>query len=295
MADEASEFSKISALACDCHVHLFGPADRYPYAPDRFYTPGDADEGGLLAMHRRLGIGRVVIIQASPQGTDNTRLIDGLKRLGETARGVAVVDATIKEAQLNDLHKAGVRGVRVNIATKGVKDPVDALRLLEHQARRVSHLGWHVQIYTTAEVIETLSDRLATLTTPLVIDHFGLDDMSGDIDKPGFLVLLRLVRSGRVFVKLSAIERKAGVGQLDRAIPFIRALVNANPDALVWGSDWPHTGGGRETKREVEDIEPFRAVEDGAALGILLKAVPDPLIRRRILVETPACLYDFPA
>lgn len=283
------------ALATDCHVHLFGPASRYPFAPDRVYTPGDADEAALLAMHRRIGIGRVVLVQPSPYGTDNSRLLDGLKTLGKAARGIAVIDPAANDVPLEALHTAGVRGVRVNIATQGMHDPAVALAQLDSHAVRVASLGWHVQILTSPGVIAALGDRLASLATPLVIDHFGLADMTLDPDQPGFSTLVRLVTSGRVFVKLSAIERRTGPGQMARALPFIRALVAANPDALVWGSDWPHTGGGRGENRAATDIEPFMDLDDATALATLREAVQDAALRHRILVDTPARLYDFPA
>lgn len=285
----------LPAFSTDCHVHLFGPQSHYPFAPDRVYTPGAADEAGLRTMHRRIGIGRVVLVQPSPYGTDNSRLLAGLKALGNTARGIAVIEPGIDRATLDILHNAGMRGVRVNIATHEMHDPAQALVQLEANARCVAPLRWHVQMLTSLSVIEALGERLANLATPLVIDHFGLADMDQNILQQGFPMLLRLVRSGRVFVKLSAIERRSGVGQMERAPPFIKALVDANPDALVWGSDWPHTGGGREQKRAPGDIEPFMELDDGKALALLCKAVPDASLLRRILVETPARLYDFPA
>lgn len=283
------------AQATDCHVHLFGPANRYPLAPDRVYTPGDADETALLAMHRRAGIERVVLVQPSPYGTDNSRLLDGLKALGGSARGIAVIAPETDDAALDALHAAGVRGVRVNVATHGMHDPAATLAQLEANARRVARLGWHVQVLTSPGVIDALGDRLASLAVPLVIDHFGLADMALALDQPGFPTLLRLVTSGRVFVKLSAIERRTGKGRTAGALPFIRALIAAKPDALVWGSDWPHTGGGRGQNRAATEIEPFMDLDDTAALATLREAVQDAALFRRILVDTPARLYDFPA
>lgn len=281
------------ALATDCHVHLFGPANRYPFAPDRVYTPSDADEAALLAMHRRAGIERVVLVQPSPYGTDNSRLLHGLKQLGNSSRGIAVIDPAADDSALDTLHAAGVRGVRVNIATHGMHDPAVALTQLEANARRVAHLGWHVQVLTSPGVIATLGDRLSELATPLVIDHFGLADMTLAPDQPGFSTLLQLVKSGRVFVKLSAIERRTGVGRRGDALPFILALVEANHDALLWGSDWPHTGGGRDKNRSATAVEPFTDIDDGKALEALAKAISGAGIFQRILVDTPARLYDF--
>jgi len=283
--------------ATDCHVHIFGPADRYPLDPQRVYTPGDASVAALDALHARLGIGRVVLVQPSVYGTDNRRLVDALAELGPRARAVAVIDAATGDDELARLHGAGVRGVRVNLATAGMNDPSAALALLRWNAARVAPLGWHVQILTRPAVIAALGDALAGLATPLVVDHFGLPDLAGGPEQPGFAALAALLRTGRVAVKLSAIERLTGRGEGARIIPFIHALVAANPRALVWGSDWPHTGGGRGQGRGkgrgAADIEPFEPLEDADALSVLAKAVPDDDNLADILVNTPARLYDF--
>lgn len=278
--------------ACDCHVHLFGPAADYPFAAGRVYTPGDAGETELLALHRRLGIDRVVLVQASPYGADNSRLLAGLAQLGPRARAVAVIDPDAAPAELEGLHAAGVRGVRVNIATGGQHDPEIAWRLIAREADRAAPLGWHVQVLTKLSVIKAIAARIPTLPVTLVIDHFGHADMTKPLDQPGFQELLQLVAASAVWVKLSAIERLCGPGQLHRVRPFIDALVAANPGALVWGSDWPHTGGGRGD-RSTSEIEPFMAMDDADALASLRNAVADASIVKRILVDNPARLYGF--
>lgn len=279
--------------SCDCHVHLFGPAARYPFAPDRVYTPGDADEGALLALHARLGISRVVLVQPSPYGTDNRRMLAGLAQLGNRARGIAVLDLGTPQAELDRLHAQGVRGVRVNAATQGMDDPQDIWSLIQGQAKQVARLGWHVQILARLNVVDALAARLSALETRIVIDHFGLPDMALGPEQPGFASVLRLARSGNASIKLSAIQRLTGKGRLASAIPFIQALCAANPAALVWGSDWPHTGGGRGVDRAATEIEPFEAIDDADTLACLIEAVSDPAQRRAILVENPAALYDF--
>ncbi len=277
---------------CDAHVHLFGPVDYYPWAPERVYTPGDADESELLALHAGLGISRVVLVQPSPYGTDNSRMLAGLEKLGGLARGVAVVDVSTTDDALNRLHEQGVRGVRVNAATQGMNDPEQAWQIIKSHARQVARLGWHVQILARLTVIEALAARLMDLETRVVVDHFGLPDMFLGPEQQGFSSVLHLARSGNATIKVSAIPRLTGPGHLSRARPFIEALVEANPSALVWGSDWPHTGGGRGG-RSKSDVEPFEAVDDAEALACLLQAVPDAALQQAILVDNPAALYDF--
>jgi len=263
--------------ACDCHTHVFGPAACYPYAPDRAYTPPDASVEDLLALHRSLGIERVVIVQPSPYGTDNSCTLGALKHLGNKARGVAVVDA---KADLDGLHEAGIRGVRANLHTSGVNDPAAALRTLHEAVTTARPLGWHVQVYTSMAVIDSLHEALLKLPVPLVVDHFGLPQ-GGNIRS-----LLDLVRRGKAYVKLSAPHRFPA----DPA-PIARALAEANPDRLLWGSDWPHPGTKGPRRRDA--VQPFDAIDDAAALARLAAWLPDANLRRRILVDNPARLYDF--
>jgi predicted TIM-barrel fold metal-dependent hydrolase len=283
--------------ACDCHVHLFGPASRYPFDPARVYTPGDASEAELDALHRRLGIERVVLVQPSVYGTDNRRLLDGLAALGPRARAIAVIDDATSDADLHRFNAAGVRGVRVNISTSGSDDPAEAWRRIAAQVERVATLGWHVQVLMKAPAIAALADRLAGLPCPLVIDHFGQPDFSQELDQSAFRAIVDLVRAGRTVVKLSAMERLAGQGRLDRLTTFIQALAEANPKGVVWGSDWPHTGGGRglgpATTRPAAEIEPFQPWDDADALQTLLAALADPTLRHAVLVDNPTRLYGF--
>lgn len=280
--------------ACDCHVHLIGPAADYPFDPARVYTPGDASEAEVDALHERLGIDRVVIVHPSIYGADNRRTLDGLKRLGARARAVAVIDDATSGHDLDVMHAAGVRGVRVNIATQGMNDPEAAWRLLSSNAARVHRLGWHVQVLTKLDVIAALASHIPDLPVPLVIDHFGLLRPEAGLSQPGFEVLLALVRSGNALVKLSAIERLTGAGRGMRMAPYVRALVEANPACVVWGSDWPHTGGGRSTDRPISEIEPFEQLDDAAAIAVIRAAIADDSQFAAIFTGNPARLYDFP-
>lgn len=280
----------VPAGACDCHVHVFGPAARYPLDPARAYTPGDASLEELLALHEALGIGRVVIVHPSPYGTDNRCTVDATRRLGDRARAVAVIDGRTSASALEDMHAAGVRGVRLNLETGGHHDPAVARMLLEEAAERVAPLGWHVQTYTNLDVVAALHDALLALPVDLVVDHFGRARAAEGTGQRGFAELISLVRAGRAYVKISAPHRVSDLPGFTDAGPLARALFEANPDRVVWGSDWPHPGGAR---REAAAIEPFNPIDDGAALNRLAAWFPDADARQRILVENPARLYGF--
>lgn len=279
--------------ACDCHTHIFGPADRFPFSPQRVYTPGAASIEDLLALHGALGLDRVVIVHPSPYGADNACTIDALRRLGARARGVAVIDATTSDAALREMHAAGVRGVRVNLETGGVHDPAAARRLLQEAASRAAPLGWHVQTYTNLAVIAALHDAMLALPTTLVIDHFGRAQAAQGLAQPGFAELLSLVRRGKAYVKLSAPYRISEQPDHPAAAAIARALIDANPDRVVWGTDWPHPGGTLRTAAERDKIEPFIPVDDGRALNRLAEWVGDAARLAKILVGNPARLYGF--
>ncbi|HEY4250102.1 MAG TPA: amidohydrolase family protein [Roseomonas sp.] len=282
--------------ACDCHTHVFGPAGRFPFAADRLYTPGDALVEDLFAHQLRLGLDRVVIVQPSCYGTDNACTVAGLRALGPArARGVAVIADAADEAALAALHAAGIRGVRLNLETSGNNDPEAARRALRETAARVAPFGWHVQVFTNLGVIGALREVVETLPVPLVVDHFGRARGDGGIAQPGFDALLGLVRDGRAYVKLSAPHRASALPGYADVLPLARALIAANPDRMLWGSDWPHPGGAPPGGRRSPDgIEAFRPEDDGAALTRLGQwAAGDAALLRRILVDNPARLYGF--
>ena len=282
------------AGACDCHTHVFGPASRFGFDPARRYTPGNAVAASLLAHQRLLGLDRVVIVQPSPYGSDNDCTVDGMLVLGPAmARGVAVIDADTSDAALAAMHGAGVRGARVNLETAGQSDPAAAAEALRWTADRVAPLGWHVQTFTRLAVIEALEGTLATLPVPLVVDHFGHARAEAGTAQPGFAALLRLLGSGRAYLKLSAPHRIAADPDGADAASLARALIAANPDRMLWGSDWPHPGGRPGARPPPEQIEPFNPVDDGAALNRLARWAGDDATLHRILVANPVRLYDF--
>lgn len=277
--------------ACDCHVHIVGPPTQYLMSPQRAYTPPEASLAELLAMRRRLGISRNVLIQPSFYGTDNRCMLDAMVELGDTARGVAVVASDIADTELAKLDAQGVRGIRMNLATKESRDLKAAAATLDEMAKRIDHLGWHIQIYAALPVIAAFADRIATLPVDVVIDHFGMAQAKDGVGHPGFAALLDMVRSRRAYVKLSALYRISQTSSYFGVAPIARALIAAGPDRMLWGSDWPHTD--RVPGRAALELHPFRSIDDSAALALLSEWCGDKDVARRILVETPARLYRF--
>ena len=274
--------------ACDCHVHLIGPQSHYPMAPQREYTPGPASLDDLRAHLTRLGLQRAVLVQPSVYGTDNRCLLEGLSLLDGAGRGVAVPPTDASVAMLRELHARGVRGVRINLQSSGDNDPGTARSLLSKWSARVADLGWHVQLYVAPQLVDALADDLATQPTPVVLDHFAMvSSPPDDASAPG-LVLPDLLRTGRVHIKLSAPYRLA----LPRvAASWAARLLEAAPAAVVWGSDWPHTG--RAAGKSAYDISPYRAVTQRDLADGLSAWLPTPMVMRRVLVDNPARLYDF--
>jgi predicted TIM-barrel fold metal-dependent hydrolase len=287
----ANEVSDMPAGACDCHVHIVGPSTQYPMVPRRTYTPPEASVADLLAMRRRLGISRNVLIQPSFYGTDNRAMLDAMAQLGDTARGIAVVAPDIAVAELAKLDAQGVRGIRINLESRESRDPKAAAADLDEMAKRIGHLGWHIQIYAALPVIAAIADRIAALPVDVVIDHFGLAQAREGISQPGFAALLELVRARRAYVKLSAPYRISQASGYTDVAPIARALIAAAPDRMLWASDWPHTD--RVPGRGALEIHPFRSIDDSAALALLKEWCGDAGIERTILTETPARLYRF--
>lgn len=281
---------EVPSGACDCHVHIFGPDARFPFSPKRLYTPGPASIEDLLALHRALHIDRVVVVHPSPYGADNACTVDAVRKLGARARGVAVIDDTISDAMLDDMHAAGIRGVRVNLESYGESDPAVAGRHLQYAAERVARLGWHVQTYTNLAVLAPLHDTILKLPTTLVVDHFSRPKASRGTTQPGFAEFLALLRSGKVYAKISAPYRISQQPHYTDAAPIARAMIAANPDRIVWGTDWPHPGA---AKRDPAVIEPFRPEDNGHALNRLAEWAQSAAELRKILVDNPARLYQF--
>lgn len=285
---------EVPSGACDCHVHVFGDPAKFPFAADRVYTPPGAATEMLQDLHRALRISRVVIVNPSVYGTDNSCTLDAVRRIGPTARAVVVIGKDTPRAALDEMAAAGARGVRVNLATGGTSDPAAAGAIIDSVVKQIAPLGWHIQIYTSLAVIAALKDQLNALPIPVVLDHFGGAKASLGPSQPGFDVILGLVKSGRGYVKISGAYRVSDKApDFADATPMAQALVAANSDRIVWGSDWPHPNPANQPRRPVSEITPPAPVDDGLLLDQLVKWVPDAATRKKILVDNPARLYGF--
>jgi predicted TIM-barrel fold metal-dependent hydrolase len=285
---------KMPAGACDCHTHIFGDPQEFPFFAGRTYTPEIALPDAMAELHKRLGIERVVIVTPSVYGTDNSSTLYGIKARGADARGVAVIDDQTPESELDALGRAGVCGIRINLATFGVNDPAVARQRVQAAAERMKGRKWHVQIFTNAALIGAIKDVVAASPVPVVFDHFGGAQAELGVEQPGFAELVGLVRSGRAYVKISGAYRasKLGPAYADD-LPLARALIAANPDCVLWGTDWPHPNAVTPPGRKPTDVTPPLTIDDGRLLNELAVWVPDSAIRRKILVDNPAQLYGF--
>jgi predicted TIM-barrel fold metal-dependent hydrolase len=280
--------------ACDCHVHVFGDPKKYPFFAGRTYTPETASADELRQLLSSLRLERVVIVQPSVYGTDNSCTLDGMRQLGDRARGVAVIDDKTTDAQLDTMGKAGIRGIRLNLATAGINDPTAARQRFDNAVARARNRAWHIQFNTQLTVIEALSPQLLASPVPLVIDHFGGAVAARGLEQPGFGALVNLVKAGKAYVKISGSADSVST-QTDLAdvAPFARALVAANPQRILWGTNWPHPGSNPVAGRKPTDLSPNVQTDDGKVLNLLPVWVPDAATRRLILVENPARLYGW--
>ena len=281
------------AGACDCHTHVFGDPAQFPFWSGRGYTPEPALPAEMTALHKALHIDRVVIVTPSVYGVDNSATLAGMKVRGDNARGVAVIDAATPERDLDAMEQAGVRGVRLNLTNAGITDSATARHKLLSTAARVRRRNWHVQILTTPDVIAGMKGAVMDCQVPVVFDHFGGAVAADGLHQPGFLELVDLVRMGKAYVKISAVYRVSKQPDYSDAAPFAKALIAANSDRVIWGSDWPHPDSGSVPNRKPTDLAPLLAVDDGRVLNLLPTWAPDAAVRRKILVDNPARLYGF--
>jgi predicted TIM-barrel fold metal-dependent hydrolase len=275
---------KLPEGACDTHAHIMGPKARYPYSPARIYTPPDCLLPDYQRMLAALGVERAVLVQPSVYGTDNTVMLEAMKSAGKRFRGVAVVAESISDAELKHLDAAGVRGVRINIVD--VKDrkpgtlPMDRLKTL---ARRVAPLGWHMEFLMHADEFPDLDRAFAGFPVDIVLGHLGYMKTDQGLANAGFQALLRLMKAGRAWVKLTGPSRITTTGGLPYAdvVPYARALIEANPERVIWGTDWPHV------------IIKTPMPNDGDLADLLSDWIPDARTREQVLVRNPARLYGF--
>lgn len=270
----------VPAGAVDAHCHVFGPGDVFPYAPERKYTPCDAGKDELFALRDHLGFTRNVIVQATCHGADNRALVDALRTAGDRARGVATVRDTVSDAELSDLHAAGVCGVRFNFVRRLVDPKPDAY--YRAIIDRIASLGWHVVIYFEAADLEERWDFFTSLPTIVVVDHMGRPDVTQPVDGPEFGRFIRLMDSHEnVWTKVSCPERLSKVGppDYDDVVPFARTLVERFPDRVLWGTDWPHPN------------MTTHAPDDGTLVDIIPRIATTPALQHKLLIDNPMRLY----
>lgn len=274
----------VPPLACDCHAHICGPQSVYGYIPERIYTPPDALLPAYDHLLAALGVTRAVLVQPSFHGTDNRAMLAAMRASSRAMRAVAVLAETVSERELADLHEAGVRGARLNIVdVKSGKGslPVEKIRRL---AERIAPFGWHIEFLMHVDEFPELDRMLADMPVQFVFGHLGYVRADKGVAVPGFQALLRLVRDGRAWVKLTGPYRisREPLPHADTSA-FAAALVEAAPDRLVWGTDWPH----------VKVAWDYAMPNDGDLADLLAAWVPDATTRHKVLVENPARLYGF--
>jgi len=284
----------VPAGACDCHTHIHADPEKFPFYEGRVYTPEPASPEEMSALHKALHIERVVIVTPSVYGPDNSATLFGIKARGPTARGVAVIDDKTSESELDAMQQAGFRGIRLNLATGGVNDPNVARQRFQAAVDRMKARGWHVQLFTSLAMIAAIKDLVAASPVPVVFDHFGGAQAALGVDQPGFSDLLELVKSGKAHVKISGAYRASKLApDYPDAAPLARALIAANAERIVWGSDWPHPDSATPPGRKISDVTPLFQIDDGRLFNQLPVWAPDEAIRSKILVDNPARLYGF--
>jgi D-galactarolactone isomerase len=268
---------KAPAHACDSHMHIYD--SRFPVSATATLKPPDAHVSDYRLLQKRIGTTRNVIVTPSTYGTDNSCTRDALRQIGPSARGVAVVDTSVTDAELKRLADDGFRGVRFNLVQSGAT----TVEMLEPLSKRVNELGWHVQIHMTGDQIVKIADLLERLPSTIVFDHLGRIPEPAGASHPAFALILRLIDKGRTWVKLSGAYQDTKVGPPTYAdsSALARAYIKAAPERLVWGSDWPHP-----TEKAIKP-------DDAVLFDLLDQWAPEEAIRTRILVTNPEELYGF--
>jgi len=279
-AGTAPAKTKAPPNATDCHHHIY--SSRFKVDPNSTLRPGDAPVADYRLLQKRIGTSRNVIVQPSTYGVFNDGLIEALAECGPSARGVAVVNASVTDDELKRLDAARVRGVRFNLATPG---GATSIEMLEPVAKRIAPMGWHVQFNMSADMMIAAKDILNRLPCQIVFDHLAHIPQPAGAGHPAFAVVVDLLQKGKAWVKLSGAYQDTKVGPPTYAdtIPLAQAYVKAAPERLVWGSDWPHPS--EQSKPALPD--------DAVLFDLLAQWAPDDAVRNRILVDNPAKLYGF--
>jgi 2-pyrone-4,6-dicarboxylate lactonase len=268
--------------SCDAHCHIFGPAERFPYSADRTYTPPDSGIDDFEHLQLRLGLDNAVFVQASCHGTDNSAMLDALRRGDGRYAGVAMIDEGFTDSQIVELHNAGVRATRFNfVAHLGGAPEPDVFWRIVH---RVAEHGWHIVLHFDAKDLAHYGDTLDSMPVPYIIDHMARVVAPAGVQQAPFQELLTRMTDERCWVKISGAERltAGGAPPYDDVVPYAQALIEAAPDRVLWGTDWPHPN-----VRHMPD--------DGDLVDLLAHFAPDEATRRRILVDNPRRLYPLQA
>jgi predicted TIM-barrel fold metal-dependent hydrolase len=273
----------------DTHRHIFGDLQRYPYAPTSGYRHEPATADDMRMLDRAMHIDRVVLIQPSGYGNDNSCLLDGLKALGPKSRGVVALDEKTPDKTLDDMHKAGVRGVRLNIG----RTPAEAKERVAAAASRIRGHGWHINTAVQMGLLEGYQDAFVQSPVPIVLDHYAGAKASDGTTQKGFDALEKLLKSGNVYMKMSRLHNVSSQapGYVDVA-PLAKAVLAVNHERLLWGTDWPHAGV-RPQGFSPTDISPYFKYDDGLIFNEFASWVGDPARLKTILVDNPARLYGF--
>lgn len=267
--------------AVDAHCHVFGPGSDFPYAPERKYTPCDAGKERLFALRDHLGLSRNVIVQATCHGADNRAMLDAVRASNGLARGIATIRPDVTEAELAEMHAAGVRGVRFNFVKRLVDPKPDAY--YHDILAKIASLGWHIVIYFEAADLAERWDFFTALPTIVVVDHMGRPDVSKPVDGDAFGLFLRFMERDNIWSKVSCPERLSRLGPpgYSDVIPFARTVIERFPNRVLWGTDWPHP-----------NLNMVGHMPDDGALVDLIPAIaPTAELQRKLLIENPMRLY----
>jgi 2-pyrone-4,6-dicarboxylate lactonase len=283
--DEGEPDFRAPALACDSHFHVFGPAGRYPYGTDLRYPPPLAPLEDYLALARKLGLERYVFVQPSAYGRDNRCMLDAMREVGASCRGIVDIDEDVPDAELARLHALGVRGVRINVSPVKARDvgfSATMVPRIERLNARFAEIGWQLDFLTPGWLTTELMPTLKRLDVDFTVAHMGMYLAKDGVRQPGFQQLLELLRhgEGRCWVKLTGVYRMSTAPGFADAAPMAQALIETAPDRIIWGSDYPHLS----FADKVGSAELF---------NLLGRWAPDEATRRKILVQNPQRLFGF--
>lgn len=274
--------------SCDTHFHIFGPPDNFPFAPTRQYTPPAAPLEHYLNMSAVIGIERGVVVQPSVHGLDNSVTLDAIERSGGRFRGVGRVDDKASRSDLKKLHEGGIRGVRFNLLDRPRGNV--ALDVFDRVVEGIADFAWSVDLHIDPKNLLEHEKRIRALKLPVVFDHIARIDPAAGLNQPAFQLLLDLLKGDRFWVKVSGadkicnarVDSYPGLPYIE-VIPFARAVIEAAPDRVIWGTDWPHSN----------IFVPGKTANDGDLIDLLCEFAPDGTVRKKILVDNPASLYGF--